>query len=218
MNALTFDSRLWGEAERHGTQRGEIALLVVETAKVAAKLLPSKFTYLNVVTTPTTSDWVIPETGVMGMAYSDEYLSITFDAAVPYGVDNLKRALRSTVYHEMVHATTFAHDPWRPSALFGAVTEGLATVFERDYSGEGAPLWAEYESDDTMKGWYEEIRSLPQTEQKDMNYFVSHSDGRKWIVYKTGTWMIDRLLESGEDLFALMKLPHIEIVGKLEAL
>lgn len=218
VNTLTLDARLWNESAEHGIDRDEISSYIASTATEAAKLLPSDFTYLNIVVSPTVPEWVTPETGVMGMTYSDEYIALTFDATIPYGHDSLKRALRSTAFHEMVHATTFAHDPWRSSALFGAVTEGLATVFERDYSGEAKPLWGDYEGGDVMSKWYQEIKSLPQTEQKDMSYFVAHSDGRKWIVYKTGVWMVDKLLTSGEDLFALMKLPHTDIIDKFEAL
>lgn len=218
LNTLTLDARLWNESTEHGVNRDEILSHIANATTDAARLLPSSFTYLNIVVSPTVSEWVIPETGVMGITYNDEYISLTFDAAIPYGLDSLRRALRSTTFHEMVHATTFVHDPWQSSALFGTVTEGLATVFERDYSGEAKPLWGNYEDDTTMSKWYQEIKLLPRTEQKDRNYFVAHNDGRKWIVYKTGVWIVDKLLASGEDLFALMKLSHADVIEKFEAL
>lgn len=216
MNILTLDARLWQAATDSGISRQEVHDIVSKSAVEAAKLLPSKFKYLNIVINPVDSEWVIPETGAMGITYSDEYISVTFDPNLPYGTEQLKTALHGMVFHEMTHATTFAHDPWRSSAMFGAVTEGLATVFEREY-GDQKPIWGEYEDDDVMQVWYSELRSLEDAGQKDLQYFVNHPDGRKWIVYKTGTWMIDKLIKRDYDLFELMKLSHKDIIEQLEA-
>ena len=217
MNILTLDARLWSAAKQAGLTRGEVQNIIADALSEAAQLLPSQFEFLNIIIGPTLSEWVIPETGGMGMTYSDEYISITFDAGVPYGAERMKETLRATVFHEMVHAVTFAHDPWQASALFGTVTEGLATVFERDYANS-SPLWARYEGDVVMQKWYDEMKSLPQSEEKNRSYFFEHEDGRKWIVYKTGTWIIDKLLASGEDMFDLMKLDHRTVLDKFEAL
>lgn len=217
MNALTLDARLWETASKNGADRSEVADLIARVAEEAAHHLPSGFTYLNILTSPVAAEWVIPESGVMGITYSDEYISMTFDAALPYGYDATKKALRATVFHEMVHAVTFAHDPWRADAMFGAVSEGLATVFEREYAGSGPP-WGQYEPDEVMKQWYEELKKLPASEEKDRAYFFDHPDGRRWIVYKVGTWMIDKLLAVGEDLFDLMQLNHQVVIDKFEAL
>lgn len=217
MKVVALEAELWEVSAKYGMSSEDAESLVREYAEEAAALLPSDFAYLNLVINPVKPDMVIPETGVMGMAYSDEYISLTFDALLPYGHDATKSALRATVFHEMVHATTFAHDPWQAGAIFGAITEGLATVFERDYAGSEPP-WGKYEDDRTMKAWYEEIKSLPKTTEKQMQYFVDHDDGRKWIVYKVGAWAIDKLLANGEDLPDLMRISHHEIIMKLEAL
>lgn len=217
MNTVTLDAKLWNVAEEHGITREEVDSVIKRSAREAGKLLPSDFTYLNIVTGPTMPEWVIPETGDMGMTYSDEYISIVFDALLPYGVDALKDALRATVFHEMVHAVTFGHDPWQAGVMFGAVTEGLATVFEREYANRN-PLWGEYGTDSTMQAWYDELKNLPEAEEKNRSYFFEHEDGRKWIVYKTGTWIIDKLLSSGEDLFDVMRQDHKTVLDKFEAL
>lgn len=216
MKTIDLDSGLWTKALVQGVARVDMTKYVDTVAAEAAKILPSNFDFLNIQLEPVSSEYVIPETGVMGMTYDAMHLSIWFDPNVPYGVSEAKKSIRGTVFHEMVHATTFEHDAWRPDALFGAVSEGLATVFERDYS-EVDPLWGKYENEATMRMWYEELKSLPQSDVKDRSYFVEHSDGRKWIVYKTGTWMIDNLLGSGTDLFELMGLDYDDIVRKFEA-
>lgn len=217
MRVLSLDSKLWQQLDTTQITRDDIETIVSSAAKEAGELLPSDFEFLNLVVSPTKPEWVIPETGSSGMTYSDEYISLTFDPTLPYGIDTFRKYLREMVFHEMTHATTFSHDPWQPSGMFGPVTEGLAVVFERDYAG-AQPLWGRYTDDATMHDWYEEMKALPESEHKDMRYFFDHPDGRRWIAYKTGTWMVDKLLDTGEDLFELMKLPHGEIVSRFEAI
>lgn len=217
MKIIALDSPHWHHAEASGALRDEISELIGNYAVEAAEKLSQSFEYLNIVIEPVDAEQTIPETGVMGMTYSSGYVSVTFDHDLPYGVDALKSALRSMIHHELVHAYTFAHNAWQPSAMFGAVSEGLASVFERDYAG-GEPLWAQYESDETMCEWYWELKGLPESDVKDQRYFFDHPDGRKWIVYKTGAWMVDRLVARGVDLLELMSLPHEDIIKRFEEL
>lgn len=217
MKIVTLDSQYWSQVEAGEICRQDLEDIIKDYVLEASKKLGQKFEHLNVVIEPVDSDQTIPETGVMGMAYSPGYVSITFDYSLPYGVDAMKSNLRTTVHHELVHAYTFSHDPWRPSALFGAISEGLANVFERDHAA-GNPLWAKYEDDETMHNWYRELKQLPESQIKDTRYFFDHPDGRRWIVYKTGTWIIDSLIKSGSDLFKLMAITHTEILAKFENL
>jgi hypothetical protein len=217
MNVVILDSKHWADVEANSVEREEIRQAVEAAANEVVKLIPTLPRYVNLVVNPTMASEVIPETGDMGMTYSDEYASVYFDCKIPYGKEKLLKGLRTTTFHELVHATTFQHDPWQPGVLFGVVSEGLATVFERDYGG-AKPLWGNYEDDATMDKWLGELKELPDTGEKNHSYFVNHPDGRKWIIYKTGAWVIDKLLESGEDLFQLMELRHDDVIAKFEAL
>ena len=217
MNIVILDSKHWPDVQSRGVSKQEVAEVVEAAAHAARKLLLALPEYVNLVVYPTVADEVIPETGGSGMTYTDEYVSVFFDHTLPYGKEKLLDELRTTTFHELVHAVTFHHEPWQPSVLFGAVTEGLATVFERDYA-DSQPLWGSYEDDVTMQAWLDELRELPVMKDKNMEYTILHPDGRKWIAYKTGTWVIDKLCESGEDLFELMKLGHKDVLAKFEAL
>lgn len=217
MRIVMLDSKHWSDAQKHGVDEREVHEIVEKAAQEVAELIPFLPTYVNIVVYPTVAEDVIPETGVMGMTYSDEYASVYFDHAIPYGNAKLFEAVRSTTFHELVHAATFQYESWQPDVLFGATTEGLATVFERDYANS-EPLWASYEDDETMRDWLRELKELPVTGEKNRDYFVKHPDGRKWIVYKTGVWIVDKLLGSGEDLFQLMHLNHNELLTKFDTL
>lgn len=217
MNVVVLDSKHWPSVHEHGVEKQEIFDVVSSAVQEVEKLIPFIPDYVNFVAYPAEPEEVIPETGAMGMTYSDEYASAYFDYNVPYGKEKLLSEMRGTVFHELVHATTFHYEPWKPGVLFGVTTEGLATVFERDYA-KAQPLWGEYEDDTTMREWFNELKKLPDTKEKNRDYFFTHPDGRKWIVYKTGVWVVDTLLKSGEDLFELMKLNHKDVIAKLEAL
>lgn len=217
MKVVTLDSKYWPDTQSRGVNEQEVQEVAEAAAGRVAELLSFLPSYVNLVVYPSIASDVIPETGCMGMTYSDEYASVFFDHTVPYGKEKLLDSIRTTVFHELVHAATFQYEPWQPGVLFGVTTEGLATVFERDYAG-AKPLWGNYEDDATMHAWLGELKSLPNTGEKNRDYFVQHPDGRKWIVYKTGVWMIDKLLASGEDLLQLMQLSHKEIISKFEAL
>ena len=215
MNVVVLDSKHWLNLEKQGIEKQEVQKVAEAAAKEVAELIPFLPSYVNLVVYPSGAEDVIPETGDMGMTYSDEYASVYFDHSVPYGKNKLLNGIRTTTFHELVHAATFQHEPWRPGVLFGVVTEGLATVFERDHAG-AQPLWGKYEDDETMCEWLHELKELPDAAEKNRDYFVNHPDGRKWIVYKTGVWIVDKLLESGEDLFQLMKLNHMDVMSKFE--
>ena len=217
MNVVVLDSKHWPDVDRRGVKKEEVKKVARAAAKEVSGLISLLPSYVNLVVYPSDPSNVIPETGDMGMTYSDEYASVYFDHTIPYGKDKLLQGIRTTTFHELVHAASFSHDPWQPSVLYGVVTEGLATVFERDYA-DSKPLWGKYEDEQTMRMWLSELKELPDTGEKNHDYFISHPDGRKWIVYKTGVWVIDRLLTSGEDLFELMKLGHEDLLAKFDAL
>lgn len=217
MKVVVLDSKYWPGLHKHGVEKREVQKAAVKAADEVAGLISFVPSYVNLVVYPSIAEDVIPETGAMGMTYSDEYASVYFDHDVPYGKKRLLEEIRTTTFHELVHATTFQYEPWQPGVLFGATTEGLATVFERDYAG-AQPLWGQYEDDETMHKWLHELKELPDTGEKNRDYFFKHPDGRKWIAYKTGVWITDQLVESGENLFELMKLKHSDILTKFETL
>ncbi len=217
MNVVTLDSKYWSDLESRDVGKDEIQAAAESAADEVVNLIPFLPGYVNLVVSPTIPEQVIPETGDGGMTYGDDYSSVYFDYTVPHGKKRLLSGIRTTTFHELVHAATYQYEAWQPGVLYGAVTEGLATVFERDYA-DSQPLWGEYEDDETMDKWLHELEALSPKSEKDMDYFVNHPDGRKWIVYKTGVWIVDKLLQSDENLFELMKLGHNDVIAKFKSL
>ena len=74
------------------------------------------------------------------------------------------------------------------------ISEGLATAFQRDFSG-WRPPWGDYEED--VLAWVGELLKLPESERWDQ-WMYQHPDGRRWIGYRAGTYIADRAIsESG---------------------
>ena len=64
--------------------------------------------------------------------------------------------LRATLFHEFHHLVRDANVPSR-SLMDRAVTEGMATAFERDFAGADAP-WGKYP--DNVSDWVAELWHL----------------------------------------------------------
>lgn len=96
------------------------------------------------------------------------------------------------------------------------VSEGLATAFERDFSGRRPP-WSEYPED--VLAWVTELLKVPESERWDQ-WMFQHPDGRRWIGYRAGTYIADRAIaESGQSAAELVFTPHEEIleVARIDA-
>ena len=69
------------------------------------------------------------------------------------------------------------------------ITDGMAIAFVRDFAG-AAPPWSVYP--DNVMDWVNELMALPPTTEWD--HF--RSDRRRWIAFKTGTYLVDRAMRS----------------------
>jgi hypothetical protein len=69
------------------------------------------------------------------------------------------------------------------------ITEGMATVFERDFAGVSPP-WSMYPANVT--DWVSEILALPPDASRDYWLRKVHPDGRRWIGMRAGAYLVDR--------------------------
>lgn len=216
MRVHIFDSPELEIARRHITET-EILDCVYGAFDEVRQSLPAINPYANISIRAVDKELCIPETHMAGTTYNGAYSELIFDKSVPGGPVEMLKSLRRLVFHESVHIAMFERDPWRPDVMYGVATEGMATVFEREYA-PWKPYWGEYEDDDTMRAWYEELKMLQESNEKNRDYFFMHPDGRRWIVYKTGAWVVDKLVESGETIAGLAELKYTEILDKFEAI
>lgn len=209
MKVYAFESVDWTEANKRGLSQS-IAIESIESGlKAIKKLLPSLSEHLNIVVRPHFQH-VIPEYGTGGYAYDSEFIEITFDKLIPFGAERMLKSFYETVFHEGNHAARYNSIEFDGRFINSIVTEGLATVFERDHASY-EPLYGQYEDDSTMQRWYKEVSEGDWDKRAELMF--QHPDGRKWIGYKTGTWLVDTAIKkSGKSVSELTTMSTDEII------
>lgn len=182
---------------------------VAERAVVDARRhLPALPSHLRI--TVQAGSRVIPETGETGGIGLPGAVYWTVDPAHDGGVIAVVNAqLRATLLHEWYHLVREAKLPTK-SLVDRAVSEGLATAFERDVGGRATP-WGAYPAE--VDAWTDEFLALPG-DAPVRDWMHRHPDGRRWIGYKVGTRLADRARRtSGLSLTELATVPTNQIVA-----
>lgn len=153
---------------------------------------------------------VIPETGEGATSVPPQNVVWVVDPTRPGGVEGVANTwLRATLFHELHHLVRDSQIP-RATMLDIAVTEGLATAFERDYAGATVP-WGDYPA--VVRPWIDELRANPDPDDR-RRWLGRHPDGRRWVAYKTGTFLADCAFKaSGKSPVDLVTTPTAEIVA-----
>ena len=151
-------------------------------------------------------------TGAIGAALGPQRIAWIVDTSRPQGVVVLaEQTLRAIMFHELHHLArgcTQSGPPFR-SFLDGAVCEGMATAFARDFASAEQP-WATYPSE--VESWYEQVKHLPASATTG-EWMFFHSDGRAWVGYKVGTFLVDRAMEaSGRSAADLVNVASEDVV------
>jgi uncharacterized protein YjaZ len=116
--------------------------------------------------------------------------------------------LRSSLFHELHHL--IRRTGVERSLLEVAISEGMATAFERDFAGARAP-WGHYPPE--VSSWVEELRHLPTTAER-RHWLFRHPDGRRWVAYKAGTYLVDRAMcASGKSSADLASTSSAEVLS-----
>ena len=106
--------------------------------------------------------------------------------------DVARRHLPAALSHEAFHAARFRQLP--PEVDGGcwehiAIAEGLATAFARDNFAAEEP-WSDYPVD-VIESWAAELFSQPLDDQSVYEWKFSHPDGRTFVAFRVGTWLVD---------------------------
>jgi uncharacterized protein YjaZ len=171
------------------TERRTISRIAGATATEVRRHLPALAP--NITLRVRSGKEVIPEIGATAEVAPPDWLVWTVDAERPEGVVNIAEThLRGALFHEFHHLVRGS--AITPGTMMDQViTEGLATAFERDFAGESRP-WADYPGE--VAKWVEEIPAWPEAATRD-GWFFRHPDGRRWVGYKAGTYLVDRAMK-----------------------
>lgn len=175
-------------------ERTQIQTIIEAAYSEATQSLPVLSQQLNILVEP--SDSVIPEIGVSGTAMHKDMLGIRLNPDFDEGLNRvIDTYMKGQVIHEIHHCARYKLFDAEHTLLENAVLEGLATVFER-YHADYAVVWGDY-SDISIKAWTKKL--LARQHETDFDYtqwFFGSSDGRRWIGYRVGAYIVDQALEN----------------------
>lgn len=111
-------------------------------------------------------------------------------------IDVCRARLIKSFLHEAYHAARFrelASEAEATTWLDIAIGEGLATAFARD-AGDAHEPWANYDPS-TIASWAQELFSASVDAPGLAKWKFQHPDGREWIAFRVGTWLVDQICE-----------------------
>lgn len=126
-----------------------------------------------------------------------------------------RRHLAPALAHEAFHAARFRQLP--PEVDGGcwenvAIAEGLATAFARDNFG-AEEAWSAYPGG-LIESWAAELFSQPLDNQSLREWKFSHPDGRTFVAFRVGTWLVDvACTHAGREPADLVWVPAQEILS-----
>lgn len=206
-----------GESSRLFTmaQKTQIQEIADRTELEVRKLLPTLQARLTLAVQ--TGNQVIPETGDGGSSLTSDRILWTVDPTHAGGLQALiEKRLRSTLFHEMHHLArgwTLAAAPQSyKHFLDAAISEGMATVFAREFAGDRAP-WGQYP--ENVAEWAREVSALPADAPYQL-WMFQHPDGRRWIGYAVGTYLVDRAMRAtSKNAAELVNMSTTELMAAL---
>jgi hypothetical protein len=148
------------------------------------------------------NQYLIPDIGTGGFTLSKKRVALSFDPNFQGDKEDQLQNLRASVFHEGYHVVQgFTGEDYQEdmAAIYNAIYEGAATVFERDKAGV-APPWGEYLDDEAMTDWIGEIKALPQGYDWQKYKFYDAETDRQWVMYKVGTYITDKALRNHSEL------------------
>lgn len=194
------------------------AEICAEAATELARLLPAL--PARVVVRLGVGDRIIPGLGYGASALDRHAVRFIVAQQSPGESATLvHRHLRHALYHECHHIARgwVKRGVLRfvrfPRFIDGAISEGLASAFERDAAGFRAP-WCDYPGE--VAGWVAELLALPRAADYRA-WMFQHPDGRRWVGYRAGTYIADcAIRRSGRSAAELATVPAgriLELAG-----
>ena len=128
-------------------------------------------------------------------------------------IDSVHQGLKSTIFHELHHLSrgwAIQDNKFGPGISNAMVNEGLAVAFTEIYTGNIMEVNSYPEEADN---WVKEILLLPLDASYAQWVMGEHPDGRTYIGYRTGNFLVRRAMnKSGKSILELSNLMPNEII------
>lgn len=197
-------------------QKATIKEFIVKTEKEVKTLLPKLPDSINVIVEFV--DWDLDTVGgVTGRTESNNPPVVAIQLSNNYqdgAIDSLLSGIKSTIYHEYHHLSrgwAIQDNKFSYGIPNAMVNEGLAVAFAEQYTG------AVYEANsytDHAHKWVKEILELPLNANYSDWVMGEHPDGRTFIAYRTGNYLIQKAISlSGKNILELSELMPDDIIN-----
>ena len=128
-------------------------------------------------------------------------------------IDSVYQGIKSTIFHELHHLSrgwAIQDNKFSYGIPNAMVNEGLAVAFTEIYTGNINEVNA---YTDEADNWVKEILALPLDASYSDWVMGEHPDGRTYIGYRTGNFMVRRAMNnSGQSILELSNLMPNEII------
>ena len=128
-------------------------------------------------------------------------------------IDSVYQGIKSTIFHELHHLSrgwSIQDNKFGPGISNAMVNEGLAVAFTEIYTENIIDVNSYTEEADN---WVKEILSLPLDASYTQWVMGEHPDGRTYIGYRTGNFLVRRAMNnSGKSILELSNLMPNEII------
>lgn len=197
------------------TQKEYILEVIRNSEKEVRELLPTLPDSIKVIVEKV--DWDLNAVGgVTGRAESNTPPVVMVQISHRYRegvIDSIYSGLQAALFHELHHLSrgwAIQDNVFSPGIPNAMVNEGLAVVFAEIYTGTIFEANAYPEEAD---GWVQEILDLPLDASYSDWVMGEHPDGRTYIGYRTGNFLIRKAMtRSNKSILELSELKPQEIV------
>ena len=146
------------------------------------------------------SSWAIPETGEGGYTPSGDWIQIYIDPKNKNYIlkEIAEKHLPATIYHEMNHIARWRSAGYGTNLLETIISEGLASVFEKEHWTIFIAPWAEYSEKEIVDS-LDILRKRDKSKDNIYNHaewFYGKGNLPRWIGYKVGIYIIEKAREN----------------------
>lgn len=189
--------------------------IIIQSEKEIRALLPKLTENIRLIVTIIDRD-MDEVGGVTGRAetHSPGEVLLELSNVFPGGIkEAAKTALASTLFHEIHHiyrGWAIRDNKFGPGISNAMVNEGLAVAFSEIYTGN---ITDGNSYTDEADNWVKEILLLPQDANYSQWVMGKHPDGRTYIGYRAGNYLIHKTIEKSKmTILELSELSPNEIL------
>ena len=189
--------------------------IIIQSEKEIRALLPKLTENIRLIVTIIDRD-LDAVGGVTGRAetHTPGELLLELSNVFPGGIkEAAKTALASTLFHEIHHiyrGWAIRDNKFGPGISNAMVNEGLAVAFSEIYTGN---ITEGNSYSDDADNWVKEILALPLDASYSEWVMGEHPDGRTYIGYRTGNYLINKTIEKSKmTILELSELAPDEII------